>query len=288
MCTVVLAWRTLSDAPVAVAANRDESFDREARPPRLLDENPGVIAPVDVRAGGTWIGVTEHGLVAAITNRWQRPPPQSSSSDSGESAGAERSSDAAVDSRIRSRGRLVRDALSAPDASTAVDRVETSVDRHAYRGFNLLVVDADRATYLEWDGVDSSSLGSSGPTPNELDPSSDGTAGGLRRRDLAPGVHVVVNPGLNEADARARRLRDELAGSAVDSTATAWLDAAANRLRDHSTGVCVHGDGFGTRSSSLVAVDADGGVRYEFADGPPCTTAFERVACADAVRSDRQ
>ena len=55
----------------------------------------------------------------------------------------------------------------------------------------------------------------------------------------------------------------------------AWLDRAATVIADHEYGVCVHRDGFGTRSSSLLRL-GDERV-YEFADGPPCRTPYERV-----------
>jgi hypothetical protein len=55
----------------------------------------------------------------------------------------------------------------------------------------------------------------------------------------------------------------------------AWLDRTAAVIADHEYGVCVHRDGFGTRSSSLIRLGGDR--TYEFADGPPCRTPFERV-----------
>ena len=117
--------------------------------------------------------------------------------------------------------------------------------------------------------------------------------GGLSVTDFDPGVHVVVNVGADgegfepagrpavgrQQAAHASDLRAALA-PAADETASAWLDRAAGALGDHAYGVCVHGEGFGTRSASLLALEAtaDGAVgRYWFADGPPCRTAFERV-----------
>ena len=49
-------------------------------------------------------------------------------------------------------------------------------------------------------------------------------------------------------------------------------------IRDHDFGVCVHREdrNFGTRSSSVL-VFGEGGVRYQYADGPPCRTDFEDV-----------
>jgi len=58
--------------------------------------------------------------------------------------------------------------------------------------------------------------------------------------------------------------------------ATAWTDRAATVLADHEFGVCIHENGYGTRSSSLVRLDDQGGT-FHFADGPPCETAYERV-----------
>ncbi|WP_460917976.1 NRDE family protein [Salinarchaeum chitinilyticum] len=263
MCTIAFAWQVLADAPIAVAANRDEALDRESLPPQLLEGDLEIVAPQDAEAGGTWIGVTERGLFVAITNRWTAEAPPDLPAE-------------------RSRGLLVRDALDAADASAAVDLVREQVDTYRYAGFNLLVADANRATYLEWDGD-------------------------LRVEDLDPGVHVIVNPGIDEADERAVRLRDALeerivadepptvdagggelpavdgdagdapspaAGTDASRTAAAWLADAASLLRDHEYEVCIHRDEFGTRSSSLVSVGDGGTATYAFADGPPCETDY--------------
>lgn len=266
MCTIAFAWQALADAPIAVAANRDEALGRESLPPRVLDGEREIVAPQDAEAGGTWIGVTERGLFVAITNRWTADGPPDLPAE-------------------RSRGLLVRDALGAPDATAAADIVREQVASHGYAGFNLLVADAERAVYLEWDGA-------------------------LRVDDLDPGVHVIVNAGIGDADERAVRLRDALverltddeppttdagvdAPPAVDAaagsgpspasgtdasrTTAAWLDDAASLLRDHEFEACIHRDEFGTRSSSLVSIDADGRATYSFADGPPCETEYDSV-----------
>ncbi|PSP47352.1 hypothetical protein BRC60_08635 [Halobacteriales archaeon QH_1_68_42] len=56
MCTLVFAWQVFPDAPVVAAANRDELLDRPSEPPSVIEEEPGVVAPRDAEAGGTWIG----------------------------------------------------------------------------------------------------------------------------------------------------------------------------------------------------------------------------------------
>jgi len=57
------------DYPLLVAANRDEQFTRPSAPPALLDSRPRMLAGKDLRAGGTWLGVNEYGVVSAILNR---------------------------------------------------------------------------------------------------------------------------------------------------------------------------------------------------------------------------
>src|SRR3954447_20357315 len=93
MCLLALFYRAVGDAPVVVGANREEFYARGGLPPRLLGGRPAVLAGLDPAAGGTWLGVNEHGLLVALTNR-----PKS-----------------AVPPRPRSRGLLVRDLLRGPD-----------------------------------------------------------------------------------------------------------------------------------------------------------------------------
>lgn len=231
MCTLILAWRVFDDAPVAAAANRDELYDRPARPPSGIDDNPVVVAPQDEQAGGTWIGYNEHGLFVAVTNR---------------------RSDLEGD---RSRGLLVRDALARETAEDAVQYVERELDARAYAGFNLVVADATSATVLEWDGA-------------------------LERTDFDPGVHVVVNAGVDDAADKAHRIRDA-ATVAAGETVGDWSERMEQLLADHDIGACVHGDGFGTRSSSIVRIDESKRGTYRFADGSPCQTPYREIQSAE-------
>ena len=225
MCTLAFAWREFEDAPLVVAANRDEALGRPAEPPAVRPEHPGVLMPRDEEAGGTWVGVTDDGLFVGITNRR-----------------AEVEGD-------RSRGLLVRDALGTESAAEAAELVESELDERPYSGFNLVLADAEDCLVFVWDGS-------------------------LARHELDPGVHVVVNAGFDEGTEKSRVVRAALTGH---GTSAAWLEAARSALQDHETGACVHRDGYGTRSSSLVTLSADGSVAYEFADGPPCEAAYEPV-----------
>jgi uncharacterized protein with NRDE domain len=243
VCTLVFAWQVFPEAPVVAAANRDERVDRPSEPPARRDWSRPTVAPVDAEAGGTWIGYNDAGVFTSITNRW-----------TGEPLAGE-----------RSRGLLVRDVLGEGSAEAGARLVERAVEAHEYEGFNLVVADAKAAVYLEWDG-------------------------GLRVWNFDPGLHVVVNVGVDGRYAmggpQADRAEDQ--GHNADAVRTAlqpepdegsraWLDRAATVVGDHDFGVCVHGDGYGTRSSSLVRLGPS--LReYEFAAGPPCETAFEPVS----------
>ncbi|WP_459877932.1 NRDE family protein [Halorubrum gandharaense] len=257
MCTLTLAWRVFADAPVALAANRDEALGRPAELPALREPSDAdagdrdsdaprrYVAPRDARAGGTWIGVNEDGLTVAVTNRW---------------LDADREGD-------RSRGLLVADCLRAPTAEAAVRGVERELDERQYDGFNLVLADARAAFLLEYDGA-------------------------LSVTRLDPGVHVVGNVG-GVINGRPRfsvpERRREIAEDRVETArrvaaavhpepgedVDAWLDRASDLLADHDYGACIHENGFGTRSFTRIRTGAS--PAFAYADGPPCETAAEPV-----------
>ena len=67
MCLIVVAWRVRPGMPLVVAANRDEWRDRPAEPAHWWPEEQ-ILAGRDLKAGGTWMGVTREGRFAAVTN----------------------------------------------------------------------------------------------------------------------------------------------------------------------------------------------------------------------------
>ena len=68
MCLIVLAWRAHPDAPLIVAANRDEFHARPAAPAAFWKDQPRILAGRDLEAMGTWMGVARDGRFAAVTN----------------------------------------------------------------------------------------------------------------------------------------------------------------------------------------------------------------------------
>lgn len=68
MCLILFAWRAHEAFPLILAANRDEFYERPAAPADFWEESPDLLAGRDLKSGGTWLGVTRQGRVAAITN----------------------------------------------------------------------------------------------------------------------------------------------------------------------------------------------------------------------------
>ncbi len=77
MCILALYFQSTSDAPVLIAHNREDLYDRSTAPPRVHYGRPKVICPVNRKDGGTWIGVNQYGLVVAVINR-VKPSPEPS------------------------------------------------------------------------------------------------------------------------------------------------------------------------------------------------------------------
>ena len=68
MCLIVFAWRAHPEYPLVVAANRDEFFDRPTAAAQWWGEESQWLGGRDLRAGGTWMGISRNGRFAALTN----------------------------------------------------------------------------------------------------------------------------------------------------------------------------------------------------------------------------
>jgi uncharacterized protein with NRDE domain len=248
MCTLAAYVRVTPDIPLLVAANRDEFLDRPSAEPAVIAYQPRVFAGQDLDAGGTWFGVNEHGLVVGLLNRRRAQGP---------------------DASRRSRGLLCLEMLQCRSPTEAAERMR-AIDGDAYNGFNLLVADA-REAFVATNPEDHMQV-----TP------------------LPPGVHLLTNLALNDPTCPRIAKSSELFRG-VNLPAAKDVAGVVPSLRailsDHTTALdprattidtlCVHLPGYGTRSSSIVAVTADGRMRYWHAPGPPCRTAYTELRLAD-------
>src|SRR5215471_5276011 len=67
MCTLVILRRPGHRWPVLIGANRDEMIDRPWTPPgRHWPDRPEVVGGLDLLAGGSWLGINNWGVAAAV------------------------------------------------------------------------------------------------------------------------------------------------------------------------------------------------------------------------------
>jgi uncharacterized protein with NRDE domain len=120
MCTLVILRRPEHLWPLVIAANRDEMIDRPWRAPaRHWPDRAEVLGGMDLLAGGSWLGLNDWGVAAAVLNRHGSLGPSPDQ---------------------RSRGELVLEALDHADAVAAAEAL-SHLDPRAYRTFNLIVAD---------------------------------------------------------------------------------------------------------------------------------------------------
>ena len=121
MCLILFANEANSRYQLVLAANRDEFYSRPTSTTAFWEEAPDILAGRDLKSGGSWMGVTRGGKIAAVANFrgsgkvWEDAP---------------------------SRGNLVSDFLSScesPDVFTA--RLRTRARN--YNGFSLLLGSAE-------------------------------------------------------------------------------------------------------------------------------------------------
>lgn len=137
MCLIAFALDAHPRYALVLVANRDEYRQRPTDPADFWTDAPQVLAGRDQQAGGTWIGITTTGQMAAVTN--YRDPRQQVVA-------------------ARSRGRLVADYLC-DTADNATTRLQALLQRDGqqYDGFNLLYGSWRKLQYFTNRG------GSSGP-----------------------------------------------------------------------------------------------------------------------------
>ncbi len=220
MCTLILLRRPEHPWPLMLAANRDEMIDRPwAIPGRHWPDRPEVVAGLDRTAGGSWLGLNDHGVVAAILNRRSSLGP-------------------APDKR--SRGELVLEALDHADAASAAEAL-ADLNPGAYRSFNMVVADNRDAYWLR-------NLGAANTKVIEVKPVPTGLSM-LTAYDLNDRTSARI----------ARHLPAFEAAAAPDPVAgdwSAWQEILASTAENAEAAMTVERGGFQTVSSSLMALPA--------------------------------
>jgi hypothetical protein len=264
MCTVIVSLDPENPVPLLLLGIRDEFTGRPwLRPARHWPGSP-LIGGRDEQAGGTWLAVhPDVPRVGCILNG---------------------RGDLAPEDRRRSRGDLpLLAAAEGPGALAKLHQDRDTLSR--YDPFYLVCADQQEVLLLGWNGTDSALTG------------------------LSPGTHVLTNAGHmyppdrdrtprpvglpagdppdhqdEKPDEKAVRFGPKFAarrpsGDPSASLAQAWADwlplAAGDGLGTAESGAIIvrrelpDGRIWGSTSETLVALTADGHLRYDFQPSPP-------------------
>lgn len=251
MCTLLILNHVSQEFPVIVAANRDEFLERPATDAQVLLEKPRAIGGVDIQSQGTWMGATEDGFFVGLTN--QR-------------------SFLAADVERLSRGPLVLNTLQQGSLDAAIEYLGT-LKGSDFNPFNLLFGDVDRL-FVAYGRVDQDEI---------------------VVEEVPRGIHILPNDILNsQAFPKVDRAKailgehdlssltwDEVVGvlqSVLSDRDLPPLDKVIypeegqhypHELFQQLQALRVDLPGYGTRSSTLVALQSGRVAHYLFTNNAP-------------------
>ena len=137
MCLIAWNWQPGSATPLLLVANRDEFYARPAQAMHWWDCH-NILAGRDLQAGGTWLGVTRGGRLAALTNYRDFSVATSASRQRADAP---------------SRGELATEFLNSE--LPALEFLQRLAGRaKQYNPFNLLVFDGTRLLGLQSRGAE--------------------------------------------------------------------------------------------------------------------------------------
>lgn len=235
MCLILFAYRIHPGYKLILAANRDEFYKRPTEPARWWPDAPGLLAGKDLKAGGTWMGITKNGKIAALTN-YRTPDAQNPDAPS--------------------RGKLVSGyLLSDTPAKEYLESLRQ--DGNHYNGFNLIVGDTDNLFHY-----------SNREETDEINPLAPGVYGLSNAVLDTPWPKVVKGKQmleqwvLNEAE-----VSHETIFSILGDTRRARFkelpDTGVGRVIEKMLSpIFIKGPGYGTRCSSVLLVDHEDNVTF--------------------------
>lgn len=236
MCTLVALYEANESYPLIVYANRDEKYARPSTVPKIMKQEGReiVVAPLDHISGGTWIGASSRGFIAAITNQ---------DCDS-------------FDPQALSRGQVVAHVLTLNDTIEATKYL-LSLRPESYNPFNLLFgtpFNLRLATVHRGQPVQVQTL-----EPGTHVFSNDMSGEGL------------YNVKAERCQRLASGIRERSSLKELMTKGMTILSDHENAEPDPYQAVCVHMAERGTRSTSMIVVPRHiGGLRFFHSEGPTC------------------
>lgn len=121
MSLLAILYQLVPESPILAAFNHDDRPDITYQAPSIQSGKPRVLASLDRKTGGTWMGVNQHGLLVGGTSRRKITNGPAT----------------------RSRTKLCRELLRCSSARRALDMAMTELETGLYEGVNFIIADFD-------------------------------------------------------------------------------------------------------------------------------------------------
>lgn len=233
MCLMLFAWRAHPDYRLVFAGNRDEAYQRPSASAAFWDDEPCVFGGRDLEKGGSWLGLTRAGRMAAVTNYRDGPPHRAAP---------------------RSRGELVANFLR-----TQVGPQPYLKQIHAaggqYGGFSLIVGDPARLFYCanRGNGFEEITPGVHGLSNHLLDTPWPKVKKGRERLDAL----------LGQTQSNLVQGLFELLGDRTVAPDAELPDTGVGLQRERELSPCfIAGKRYGTRASTVLLISRDNEVLF--------------------------
>lgn len=226
MCIVAFAWQAHPRWKLIAIGNRDEMHARPAEPLARWDGARHLLAGRDTKAGGTWLGVSEQGRFAVVTNLSGHGTP---------------------DADRASRGDLLKDYLSGDGLYSDL----SGTDFSDFNPFNLITVDGEEAL-VHSNRPDSISV--------TLTPGIHGLSNGPLDRPWPKSGHLnqVLANWMEKGSDDPAILLNALTDQTIFPPARPLDTVGQSALEPEHSGVFICNPVYGTRCSTVVAIDDQG------------------------------
>ncbi|XP_061528960.1 transport and Golgi organization protein 2 homolog [Phycodurus eques] len=230
-----------------LAANRDEFYNRPSKAADFWGTNSDILSGLDLefgKEGGSWLGINKNGKLAAITNYLEgRPNPDA-----------------------QGRGFLVSNYLVDKDLDCYSYLKKVSTESHLYNGFNLLTAEfkakQDHVCYY----------GNRGSTePMRLKAGIYSLSNSLLDtpwKKLLRGKRHFTNI-VNNQSLSCDGLVQELLGvlnneelNSPDPAQESQGNGCCKSMIQAVSAVCVRAPDYGTRTNTIILIDAEGNVTF--------------------------
>ncbi|XP_042344930.1 transport and Golgi organization protein 2 homolog isoform X2 [Plectropomus leopardus] len=230
-----------------LAANRDEVYNRPSKAADFWGTNSEILSGLDLecgREGGSWLGISKRGKLAAITNYME----------------------GRLNPDAPGRGFLVSNYLTDKDLDSYAYLKKVSTESHLYNGFNLITAEfkakQDIVCYYGNRGS---------PEPIHLKPGIYGLSNSLLDtpwKKLLQGkrhfTSIVNNQSLS-CDGLVQELLTVLNNEELNAPDPAQENQGnylSKPMIQAQSAVCVRTPDYGTRTNTVILIDAEGNVTF--------------------------